>query len=483
MAALAGAVAAVGACAPAHAAAPVDWSTFGFDVQRDGFNTSEQALDRTSVTTLMQRWATPITPTGWSVNTQPVVAADVSLGLLRTADLVFVGTEGGALTAVDLHTGGVVWRRVLPTSKPGPGQGCEYPNLQYGITGTPVIDRANGRIYAASGDARVYALDLATGRPVRGWPLAVGSPTGEHVWSALTLWRGALYASVASYCDVPPYTGKVVGIDVRRARRFATWRPTHHGKRGTYPSGGGVWSWGGVSVDPLDGDVYATIGNAAGRRQNFGYAERLVRLGRHLNVKQSDFPFSHLTLIDQDFGSTPMLYQPKRCPPQLTALNKDGELFVYRRNRIASGPFQRLQVATAADDGESTLLGSTAYDSARRTVYISTPNDSPDRRYQRGLIAFRVGRDCRLAVAWQRSIGSTGLTSAPIVANGVVYVGTGHAGEVRAVGAADGKPLERLSLGTTVFGAPTVVDGHLLAVGWDGVLHSYRPVLRADPLH
>ena len=466
----------------AHAAVQVAWPTFGFDAQRDGFNLLESGLGPTSVPTLVQRWATPITPTGWAVTTQPVVARGVRVGPVRVADLVFVGTEGGTLTAIDLQTGEVEWRRLLPTTKPGPGRGCEYPNLRFGINGTPVVERARGRIYVAAGDARVYALDLATGRTVKGWPIAVGSPAGEHVWSALTLWRGALYASVASYCDVPPYTGKVVGIDVNRARRFAIWRPTHHGKHRPYPPGGGVWGWGGVSVDRADGDVYAATGNAAGKQQNYGYSERVVRLGRHLNVKQSNFPFSRLLLIDQDFGSTPMLYRSKGCPPQLTALNKDGELFVYRRGRISGGPFQRLLVATPRDDGESSLLGVTAYDSSRRMVYVSSPSDSPDHRYHRGLIAFHVESDCHLTVAWQASIGSKGLTSSPVVADGVVYVGTGQAGQVRAVDASDGKPLAILPFGTPVLAAPTVVNGSLLAVGYNGVLHSYRPLLPAAPL-
>src|SRR2546423_4243565 len=121
VAAFASVLAVVAASGTALAAVPVDWPTFGFDVRRDGVNPSESALDRASVTTLVQRWATPISPAGWSVSTQPVVATGVSLGLLHTADLVLVGTEGGALTAVDLHTRQEGWRRVLPTSKPAPG--------------------------------------------------------------------------------------------------------------------------------------------------------------------------------------------------------------------------------------------------------------------------------------------------------------------------------------------------------------------------
>jgi hypothetical protein len=231
-----------------------------------------------------------------------------------------------------------------------------------------------------------------------------------------------------------------------------------------------------VSVEPSTGDVYAATGNALTRRQNDGYAEHVVRLSRHLAVKGGNDPFAHKELGDQDFGSTPTLYRAKGCPPQLVALNKDGELLVYRRHAVARGPVQRLRVARATDFGDLALLGLPAYDAGRRTLYVLSPTDGPDARFHRGLLAFRVNGACRLTLAWHAPAGVTALTSAPVVANGVVYFATGGTGELRAVDADDGQPLVTLSLGAMpAFAAPTPVDGALIAAGYDGRVHLFGP--------
>jgi outer membrane protein assembly factor BamB len=466
----------------AASAAPAGWPTFAFDAQRDGVNPFESTLSPTSARMLVRRWSTALAPAGWETVTQPVVAKGVRLPSGRTADLVLVGTEGGVLAALNLQTGAIVWQRQLPTTIPGAKHGCPaYPTLEFGISGTPVVDPAAGRVYVVAGDMRAYALTLAAGRTARGWPLQVGAPASEHTWGALALSRGALYVPVASYCDLPPYTGKVVGIDVAHARRFATWRPTQRGTGRKYPSGGGVWGWGGVSVDPAGDHVFAATGNALGHNQSAGYSEHVVRLSRHLTVEQSNYPFARSTLIDQDFGSTPMLYRPTGCPPLLTALNKDGELFVYDRGHIGRGPLQRIQIAAPSDEGNDSLLGVTAYNASRRLVYVASPSDSPDGAYRAGLIAFSVGPACRLSLAWQTAIGSSGLTSAPVVANGVVYVGTGSSGEVVAVDGASGNLLAIEYIGTQTFAAPTPVNGSLLVSANDGVVRSYRPPAALGP--
>jgi outer membrane protein assembly factor BamB len=463
----------------AHGAVPRGWPTFGFDVRRTGANGWEQRLGPRAARTLVERWSTSIEG---AINAQPVVALDVVRPGGRVNDLVFVGTEAGWLVALDMRSGRVVWRRSLGGSRPGPVHGCPaYPDQVFGVTGTPVIDRARGRIYAVGGGGRAFALRLGSGRIVRRWPVDVATQAGEHVWGATTLWRNVLYVGIASYCDQPPFRGGVVAVDTRRARRIARWRTTGRGAHA--PFGGGVWGWGGVSVDPRDGNVYAATGNALTRRETDGAAERVVRLTRRLRVLESNHPFRRRTIGDQDFGSTPLLYRAAGCPPQVAALNKDGELFVYRRHRIARGPVQRLRIAQGSSEGNLALLGLPAYDASRRTLFVLTPSDSPDRRFRRGLLALRIGSRCRLSLAWQAPAGVTHLTSAPVVANGVVYFATGDSGEVRAVDAGSGRSLRTLSLGPTqAFAAPTVVAGGLIATGYDGRVHLYRPMNRSGIL-
>jgi outer membrane protein assembly factor BamB len=464
--------------APGAGAAPRGWPTFGYDVQRSGHNRAEQDLGPRQARRLVEVWSAA---TGAAVNAQPVVADGVQLPDGRVADLAFVGTEAGWLVALDMRSGAVVWRRFLGTATPGGVFGCPaYPKQVFGMTGSPVIEPSRGRIYAAGGDDRAYALDLGTGALLPGWPVQLARPEHEHVWGALTLWRGMLYAGVASYCDRAPYTGAVYAVDTGAASLHATWRVTGAGAHA--PDGGGVWGWGGVSVDPSDGDVYAATGNALTARETDGYAEHVVRLSRDLAVKQARYPFRANSVDDQDFGSTPLLYRAKGCIPQLAVVSKNGELLIFRRHAIGRGPVQRIRAARGSSSGDIALLGLPAFDARRRLLYLLSPSEPRQRpgRLGRGLQAYRVTRSCRLRPAWSTPAGVRTLTSAPVVADGVVYFTSGQTSRLHAIDGATGRGLRTIDLhATAAFAAPTPVDGGVLVADGDGTVRLYRPALRA----
>src|SRR5439155_5048777 len=125
----------------------------------------------------------------------PSVATDVLVNSVPT-DLLYTGAEHGDFYAINAATGQIVWQRNLGSIH----NGCpQIPDGTYGVSGSPVIERGRNRVYAAGGDGRVYAMDLATGVVQPGWPVAVtGDAAHEHVWSALTLRNGTIYACVAS---------------------------------------------------------------------------------------------------------------------------------------------------------------------------------------------------------------------------------------------------------------------------------------------
>jgi outer membrane protein assembly factor BamB len=321
-------------------------------------------------------------------------------------------------------------------------------------------------VYVAAADGKVHALDLATGTEAPGWPVTITTiPNVEFIQSALTLSQGRIYAEVSSHCDFGAYHGRIVAIDtaVRAITHTFNVEPPD-------VLGGAIWGWGGVSVDPADGDVYAATGNALGGNENAGYANSVVRLDRDLNFVASHQP--NLAGGDDDFGSTPVLYQRSGCPPQFIALRKDGRLFVYNRNSIASGPTQ-----TIALQGFE-LIGSVAYSASTDMVYVATTRDSPDEAYVGGMHAFQVQADCTLALKWQTAVPFTfsQTTSTPIVANNVVYFGSGAGSVLYAFNATTGQQL--WTSGNTISGGiyaePIVVNGTVLVGGWDAKLHAFR---------
>jgi outer membrane protein assembly factor BamB len=442
----------------------VDWPTYGFDLQRTAHNPSETVLGTANVAKLVPVWTADV---GAVVVASPVLAADVVVsGAL--VDLLYVGTEHGDLYALDAADGHIVWHRNLGSQTTA----CDdTPGGVFGITDTPVVDRASASLFVAGGDGTLAALDLATGTPRAGWPLTItADPAREHVWAAVTLTGGALYVETASYCDAAPYYGRVVKVDATAPAIVGTWYVT--AAPGSGPGGGGIWGWGGASVDPGSGDLYVATGNALTMPESYGFAEQVVRLSNALVPEAANYP--GLTGEDVDFGSTPVPVDGAGCPGQVVVENKSGVVFVYDRGAIASGPTQQLKIADYVDGGE--LIGVPAYDASTGTLFVSNPTDVDSGPYQHGLLAFTLGVDCTLRLAWQQTQGVNGaVISSPSIANGVVYYGDGPGNEVLAVSAASGTVLWRS--GDTIHGGiyapPIVANGRLYIAAWDDAVHAY----------
>src|SRR3954451_15407541 len=187
--------------ATAHAA---PWTTFGFDPERTSFDPLETALDPATVPGLRQLWSTD-------------VAGIVDTQASFVDGKVLVGTEKGEEIALAAATGTVLWRRDLGRRQTT----ChDTPGGVYGVSAAAVVD--GGRAYVAASDAKLHALDLATGAEAPGFPVPLGAhPDVEHVWGGLNLVDGRIYAGISSYCDNAHYRGSIVAIDVATARRVA----------------------------------------------------------------------------------------------------------------------------------------------------------------------------------------------------------------------------------------------------------------------
>ena len=457
--AVGGWAAALAAVAPCVQAA-TDVTTFGYDLQRTGLNPQETVIGTGNAGTLALRWSAA---TGRAaLYTQPLVATGVAAEGGGTRDLVYVGGRGGGLVAADRATGAIAWKAL------GTGQ-------LDGVFGTPTLDRASHTLYAATWGDDLHALDEATGKERPGWPvhLTPKSLTSDRVWGGLTLVGTSLYVEVASAGDHPPYRGEVVAVDVTRRKVVNTW--FSGGTSGL--DGGGLWGFGGVSVEPSGAALYAATGNGLGANEHAAYFDQVVRLSPTLKLRAANYP--GLVGRDVDFGATPLLYRAPGCPAQLAVMNKSGVLLVYDRSAIAEGPRQRLRMSTVG----SLFIGVPAYDPARRLVYVNNPSDSRDGKFKHGLVALKVGADCDLSVKWQtvlgppRKPGQEHASIPPTVANGVVYAVRSADSAVYALDAATGRQL--WSSGTRItggiYGAVTVANGQLLVPAVNGTLYAFAP--------
>jgi outer membrane protein assembly factor BamB len=290
-------------------------------------------------------------------------------------------------------------------------------------------------------------------------------PLHEVAFSAPTLFGGKLYVELASHCDRRPYHGRITSIDTTtraKTKFYVTGSQTG-------PDGGGIWGWGGASIDPADGDVYVATGNAFDDPENSFYADHVVRLSSALQVKASHAPGT--LIYDDDFGSTPVLFQKSGCPRQFVTEQKNGYLYLYDRNAIATGYRQRIAIRP-----DGFFIGVPAYSPVTHLVYVPNQAQPAGSPYTYGMIAFRLNANCMLQLQWQTTAGPNGgIPSTPTVANGVVYYSDGGPGRIHAFDATTGALLwsSGAEVGGAIHATPIVINGRLFAGSYDNRLHAW----------
>jgi outer membrane protein assembly factor BamB len=473
---VAAAVALLATLAAPPARAGTDWTNFGFDNQRTGYNPDETVLGAGNAGSLRLSWSADV---GGPILTQPTVATGVATAGGPRRDLVYVGTLDGVVAALDRTTGKPVWRRQLASALTG----CDNP-ARFGVVGTPTLDRSAHVLYLTAADGKLHALDEASGAERPGWPVTITTrPKIEFVYTSPLHLGGSLYVETASNgCDHGAYRGQSAKVDIASRKVVARFFPT--GASGN-AYGGAIWGEGGASAEPDGSAVYVLTGNAKhgkGIPENFGLADRIVRLTPALKVTASDYP-GVAGAIQNEFGATPVLFPAAGVAGGcVAAMDKNGQLLTYRRAAIAAGPVGQLQLADFGNAEFGSFIGSPAYDPAHGLLVVDDPTDSNTGTYKHGAVALQVGAGCSLRLAWQRAVGRS-VTGAdnpsipPTVANGVVYLVRSIESTVYAFDAASGRQLWSTGSGIKggVFASPTVANGQLLVAGFDGRLRAFGP--------
>jgi len=454
----------------------VDWPTYGYDVQRTGYNPNEHTLGVNNVGNLHELWTFKL---GAVTVSQPVYASNVNVNG-RNTDVIYTGSENGYFYALNATTGNKIWSRKLGAELTT----CDdLPGGVFGVSSTAALERSKNCVYVAGGDGNAYALDMSNGAIVPGWPVNLVDPSLLHVYGAINIFNGKLYAVTAGYCDHNKYRGTTVEVDTTTAKLTKQFFPT--GAFG--PIGGGIWGYGGASVDPNStnpgpGNVYVAVGNAFANPESYGYADQVVSLDSSLHVIAANYPGLTTAVSDVGFGATPLLFQaPSICRRSLLAAeNKSGVLFIYDRYNVQAGPLQRLQLASLKEANAGQFIGLPAFSPVTKMIYVSNTSDSSSGTYKHGMVALKVQSNCNVALAWQTTVAGipNAITpySSPTVANGVVYHGNGYGNHVFAYNASQGNQLwSSPNFSGAVYAPPTVVNGRLYVGAWDKKLHAFGP--------
>ena len=434
------------------------WTAYGHDAQLTNFVPSGVLTPKTA----------PRLRRVWSRRLDGAIVASPLVALGRPSATVVVATEGGSVVALAASTGKELWRRALGTVKAAK---CGT----YGISSTDVIDLARGRVYVIGASGELHALSLATGEEAAGWPVRLIERTRyEYVWGGLRLSGKRLYVPVASYCDVADddgvsAEGRLVAVDVDDPTHIETFDPVPG-----YGNLGGIWGYGGVSLEPGGGVVYTAIGNSQGGSgfDTDGYGDQVVALSPDLStVLDADLPATVPDTGDFDFGAAPVLFRPPGCQPLAAANNKDGNLYVWNRRRLADGPVATIRLG----DRTTAFIAQPSWSPRTKLLYVAgAALTVPNVDHPKGVVALRVRSGCRFVRAW-KAITGFGNQPPPIVVGDVLLADGGDGGDVFALDARTGRRLWRASTRSVPVGAPLVyAAGTLVAGDAKGTVYAFR---------
>ena len=462
-----------------------DWATFGYDLERSGYNPLEMTVGPSNVGGLQELWSANV---GNGMVHEPVFASGVYVSGHATNVLYAGSANGSTMYAINASNGTILWQDPVPSSP----YRCYQQNLTFSIGETPAIDRGKNLLYFSDGHNQVHAVDLVTGKEAAGWPITVANYTGDynfmHGGFTYNPANGLLYGVTgARVCDISPWYGRIVAIDTNGPSIAGTFFPMS-GNSTAGLSGGGIWGWGGASIDPSTNNVFIATGNADthhGVEQNADYAEQVIELSPTLDaVIANNYP-TNIPIIsgdnDFDFGATPLLFQPNGCPLLLAALNKSGMFELYDVSTIDYGPIQYIAMSIPKDKG--VFVGVPAFDPVTGYVYVGMP--ATEGNYKPGIAAFRMQSNCTLNTkpVWQARFGpdasqlkSVQTPRSPIsIANGVVYIANHNHKKEFAFNAATGALLWTLGLSSNGDIGTVIANGVVYVSAVDGTITAWAP--------
>ncbi len=367
---LAGAVAICGVCLASLArAAPFDTLTFHRDRERTGWNSTEAVLTPAAIERggLRAAWESPQFDTvddyPARLYASPLYVEDVQItstahrGVFR---VVFAATSNGIVYAVNAFKNGgtaagtILWRAQL-------GAACKLEpvlldGIATGILATPVIDRQRNRLYVTSCEQtkrwQAFALDLADGKVLPGWPVALdeatlGSPgmnrnagsegDARERPANYRLQRGALNLSPDGSRLYVTFgeavTGWLVAVDTQKPKVASTFASVATPHRHT----GGIWGPGGASVD-TDGTVFVVTGsNFSGLvEQERDWSQSVLAIqnsaaGLTLRGTYTPFNYCATAAMDIDLGSGGIALLPANLA---VVGGKQGNVYLLDRRRL-----------------------------------------------------------------------------------------------------------------------------------------------------
>jgi outer membrane protein assembly factor BamB len=401
-----------------------DWPQYHRTSARTGLGPATPALSSPSVA-----WKAPLD-------------GDVYASPLIVAGHVLAATENNTVYALDLFSGSVVWKRNLGAPVDASTLPCGNIGPVTGITGTPAVDLATGRLYVVAflrtRHHMLFTLSLVDGSVIAQQDVdPPGSDPAVHQErGALTVGANFVYVPFGGlYGDCGAYHGYVQAVPLAGGSILSYRVPTAREA--------GFWSPQGATIAP-DGSVYVVSGNGDSRAA-FDYSNSVIQLSPDVQSVRSYFAPSNwasLNAGDTDLGSVgATVITPLGV---VLTIGKQGVAYLLKAGSLGGvgGQVTSRQVCPGA-------FGGTAWSGT--TVYLPCTD---------GLYALSVSATS-IDVVWRAAHPTLG---SPIIAAGAVWGIEPDTGTLYALDPAAGRVLNTIALGSAQhFSTPAATEGFVIA--------------------
>lgn len=330
------------------------WPVYGGDAGGQKYSTLSQITPR-NVSSLAVAWTYH---TGDAYQPKHDRATNFEATPLYVEGTLYLASPLGHVVALDPLTGHERWSYDAKVNRDA-GFG-DYATR--GVTYWKAPD-GQGRIFLASIDARLIALDAATGKLCRGFgdngqielrnglriPVRDSSSYEETSPPAVIRNLVIVGSGVADNGSVNQPSGEVRAFDAQTGKLKWTWDPIPQGrsapgaetwKDGSAAKTGAGNAWSVIVTDPERGLVFIPTGSASpdyygGERKGANlFANSVVALRAETGEMVWHFQTVHHDLWDYDVASPPMLFDVHRggkVIPAVAVGSKTGNLFILDR--------------------------------------------------------------------------------------------------------------------------------------------------------
>jgi quinoprotein glucose dehydrogenase len=328
------------------------WPTYGNDSGGTRYSVAKQ-IDRSNVSKLQLAWSyrTGALPNDEELDKK---AAFEATPILADGNL-YVSTPYDHVIGLNAATGVKLWEFDPKLELPyGASEVTSRGVAAWRDPGAKLVPSCAVRVFIGTLDARLIALDGATGKPCADFgtngevdlttEVRLRDPGDYQVTSAPAIYQDLVItgSSIGDNRAVTLERGIVRAFDVHTGILRWTWDPIAPWAYHTSPRTGGGNAWSTLSIDAANDLVFIPTGSASPdffgglRKGDNKWANSVVALRASTGEFVWGFQVVHHDLWDYDVASQPALFAWKDATPAIAITTKMGRVFVL--NRLTGAP-------------------------------------------------------------------------------------------------------------------------------------------------